>query len=133
MKGYRLDIKINKSAYLDFKKQMLPQKFEIPNDSTKPSDIKFLQANLDEENQKNNIFVSLLSSSFQNVTQSPELKKYLIHSYITEFPLLSSLNKIEMYLNRQQNESKGQSKVEEMKTQKNHSQSTEVYSQNKVA
>ncbi|CAD8046485.1 unnamed protein product [Paramecium primaurelia] len=124
MKGYRLDTRINKSAYLDFKKQMLPQKFEIPHESKKPLGIQFLQANLDEENQKNNIF---------NVTQSPQLKKYLIQSYITEFPLLSSLNKIELYLNRQKNELKGQSKVEEMKSQKNHSQSTEVYSVNKVA
>ncbi|CAK62079.1 unnamed protein product (macronuclear) [Paramecium tetraurelia] len=133
MKGYRLDTRINKSAYLDFKKQMLPQKFEIPHESQKPLGIQFLQANLDDENQKNNLFVSLLSSSSQNVTQSPQLKKYLIQSCITEFPLLSSLNKIELYLNRQKNELKGQSKAEEMKSQKNHSQSTEVYSVNKVA
>lgn len=59
MKGYRLDTRINKSAYLDFKKQMLPLKFEIPLESKKPLGIQFLQTNLDEESEKNNIFVSL--------------------------------------------------------------------------
>ncbi|CAD8053687.1 unnamed protein product [Paramecium primaurelia] len=122
-KGYQLDKRINKSAYLDFKKQMLPQKFEIPHEREKPLEVRSLLANLDQENQKNSIF---------NVTQSPQLKKYLIQSQISEFPLLSSLNKIELFLNRQQNKLKEQSKSEEIKSQKNYSQSTEVFTANKV-
>ncbi|CAD8071551.1 unnamed protein product [Paramecium sonneborni] len=123
-KGYKLENTISKKSFLEFRKILGMPQIEMMNENRNQMKIQAFHINIDDD------FKWITS---YKPTPEVKLQKYLLQCKTSDQSIISSLNKIDRFLNQQGRvKSIAQSKEDE-KHKKQNSLSTEVQYSNKIA
>ncbi|CAD8159905.1 unnamed protein product [Paramecium octaurelia] len=123
-KGYRFENGISKKGFVEFRKMLGMPQFEMAHENNNLMKMQTLQINIDNDDKWLNTY---------KPTPEVKLQKYLIHCKNSDQSIISSLNKVDRFLNQQgRHKTIGQGKDEEIQKKQN-SLSTEVQYSNKIA
>ncbi|CAD8157541.1 unnamed protein product [Paramecium pentaurelia] len=123
-KGYRLENAISKKGFVELRKLLGMPQFELPHENNNIMKIQTLQLNIDNDDKWINTY---------KPTPEVKLQKYLLQCKNSDQSIISSLNKVDRFLNQQgRHKNIGQSKEEDIQRKQN-SLSTEVQFSNKIA
>ncbi|CAD8156668.1 unnamed protein product [Paramecium pentaurelia] len=123
-KGYRLENTISKKGFLELRKMLGMPQFEFMHENSNLMKIQALQLNIDDDEKWIKTYKPI-----------PEvrLQKYLLHCQYIDKSIITSLNKVDCFLNQQGKLKPIVQNKEEEKQKKQNSLSTEVQYSNKIA
>ncbi|CAD8045398.1 unnamed protein product [Paramecium primaurelia] len=123
-KGYRLENTISKKGFLELRKMLGMPQFEFVHENSNLMKIQALQLNIDDDEK--------WIKKYKPIPEA-RLQKYLLHCQYIDKSIITSLNKVDCFLNQQGNIKHMVQNKEEEKQKKQNSLSTEVQYSNKIA